>query len=138
MYLNCYDAILSSSHVTVSGFCCDRDYRAEWHRLREEKQVSEEQKVPQVTEGEGKPVSLITEVPVGQELADIYLKHPANESSEDEEGEPNVPHLTEEGKLPHCLKCYQEVTWDRFFFFIVVPCILIASKFFSPTNAPFY
>jgi len=74
----------------------ERDYRAEWDRLRKEKQVSEEQKVPQVTEGEGKPVSLITEVPVGQELADIYLKHPANESSEDEEGEPNVPHLTEE------------------------------------------
>jgi hypothetical protein len=24
------------------------------------------------------------------------------------------------------------------FFFIVVPCILITSKFFSPTNAPFY
>lgn len=78
--------------------------------MRKEKQVSEEQKVPQVTDGEGKPVSLITEVPVGQELADIYLKHPANESSEDEEGEQNVPQLTEEGKLPHCLKCCQEVT----------------------------
>lgn len=74
----------------------ERDYRAEWDRLRKEKQVSDEQKVPQVTEGEGEPVSLITEVPVGQELADIYLKHPANESSEDEEGEQNVPHLTEE------------------------------------------
>jgi hypothetical protein len=60
--------------------------------------------VPQVTEGVGKPVSLITEVPVGQELADIYLKHPANESSEDEEGEENVPHLTEEGKEPFCLE----------------------------------
>jgi hypothetical protein len=110
--MNCYDAVLFSSHVTVSGFCCDRDYRAEWDRLRKEKQVSEKKKVPQVTEGEGKPVSLITEVPVGQELADIYLKHPANESSEDEEGEENVPHLTEEGKLPHCLKCCrcQEVT----------------------------
>lgn len=68
--------------------------------MRKEKQVSEEQKVRQVTEGEGKPVSLITEVPIGQELADVYLKHPANESSEDEEGEQNVPHLTEEGKLP--------------------------------------
>jgi GTPase SAR1 family protein len=74
----------------------ERDYRAEWDRVRKEKQVSEEQKVPQVTDGEGKPVSLITEVPVGQELADIYLKHPANESSEDEEGEQNVPQLTEE------------------------------------------
>ncbi|GFG28953.1 hypothetical protein Cfor_00355 [Coptotermes formosanus] len=74
----------------------ERDYRSEWDRLRKEKQVSDEQKVPQVTDDEGKPVSLVTEVPVGQELADIYLKHPANESSEDEEGEQNVPHLTEE------------------------------------------
>jgi hypothetical protein len=102
--VNCYNAILFSNCVTVSGFYCDRDYRSEWDRLRKEKQVSDEQKVPQVTDDEGKPVSLVTEVPVGQELADIYLKHPANESSEDEEGEQNVPHLTEEGKVPHCLK----------------------------------
>jgi hypothetical protein len=104
-----YIYIISSSCDKVSGFCCDRDYRAEWDRLRKEKQVAEERKVPQVTEGEGKPVSLMT-VPSGQELADIYLKHPANESSEDEEGEQNVPHLTEEGTLPHCLKCCKEVT----------------------------
>ena len=26
----------------------------------------------------------------------------------------------------------------QYFFFIVVPCILITSRFFSPTNAPFY
>lgn len=60
--------------------------------------------VQPVLEGEGKAVSLVTEVPMGQELADIYLKHPANESSEDEEGEENVPHLTEEGRILHCLK----------------------------------
>lgn len=78
----------------------EKDYRAEWEQIKKEKQVEEmrqqEQKMQQVIEGEGKPVSLVTEVPVGQELADIYLKHPANESSEDEEGEENVPHLTEE------------------------------------------
>jgi hypothetical protein len=88
-------------------FCCDRDYRAEWERIKKEKQVEEmrqkEQKMQQVIEGEGKPVSLVTEVPMGQELADIYLKHPANEGSEDEEGEENVPHLTEGGRMLHGL-----------------------------------
>jgi hypothetical protein len=28
--------------------------------------------------------------------------------------------------------------FNFFKFFVVVPCILITSKFFSPTNAPFY
>jgi hypothetical protein len=86
-----------SEAASVNVFCCDRDYRAEWERLRKEKKVDE---VAQpVLEGEGKAVSMVTEVPMGQELADIYLKHPANESSEDEEGEKNVPHLTEEGRI---------------------------------------
>jgi hypothetical protein len=65
---------------------------------RAEEVRQQEQKMQQAIEGEGKPVSLVTEVPMGQELADIYLKHPANESSDDEEGEENVPHLTEEGR----------------------------------------
>jgi hypothetical protein len=94
-------------------FCCDRDYRAEWERIKKEKQVEEvrqqEQNMQLVIEGEGKSVSLVTEVPMGQELADIYLKHPANESSEDEEGEENMPHLTEEGRMLHRLSCIQLV-----------------------------
>jgi hypothetical protein len=98
----------------VYAFCYDRDYRAEWEQLRKEKQVVEakqqEKKLQQVVEGEGKPVSLVMGVPVGQELADIHLKHPANESSEDEEGEENLPHLTQEGMILHALNL-------RFFFF---------------------
>lgn len=34
--------------------------------------------------------SFITEVSSGRDLTDIYLKHPANESSEDEDGSENV------------------------------------------------
>lgn len=34
--------------------------------------------------------SFITEVSSGRDLTDIYLKHPANESSEDEDGTENV------------------------------------------------
>lgn len=48
--------------------------------------------------GEGKPVSLITEVSAGKEIVDIYLKHPANESSDDSEGEEDVPQITEQGR----------------------------------------
>lgn len=85
--------------ASVDAFCCDRDYRVEWERLRKEKQADE--MVQPVLEEEGKPVSLVTAVPIGQELADVYLKHPANESSDDEEGEENVPHLTEKGRSLH-------------------------------------
>lgn len=47
--------------------------------------------------GEGEAVPLIGEVGIGREIADIYLKHPANESSDDSEGEENVPHISEQG-----------------------------------------
>jgi hypothetical protein len=76
---------------------------------RAEEVRQQEQNMQQVIEGEGRPVSLVTEVPMGQELADIYLKHPANESSEDEEGEENVPHLTEKGRMLHGHSCMQLV-----------------------------
>lgn len=33
------------------------------------------------------PSNLLTEVPIGRELSDVYLRHPANESSSDSEGE---------------------------------------------------
>ncbi|PSN38114.1 GPN-loop GTPase 1 [Blattella germanica] len=78
----------------------EKDYRVEWEKMRKEKQEAEEkekeEKLRKDVEGDGRPVPLITEVPAGQDLADIYLKHPANESSEDEEGEEDVRHLTEE------------------------------------------
>ncbi|KAJ9581278.1 hypothetical protein L9F63_023550 [Diploptera punctata] len=78
----------------------EKDYRMEWEKMKKEKEASEvrqqAEKLKQTVEGEGKPVSLLTEVPESQQHSDIYLKHPANESSEDEEGEENVYHPTEE------------------------------------------
>lgn len=44
-------------------------------------------------DGMGSEVKLnpyVTEVNTGREMTDIYLKHPGNESSEDEEGEVEV------------------------------------------------
>lgn len=42
---------------------------------------------------------LVTSISAGREIADIYLKHPANESSDDSEGEEEVIPKEEEGKL---------------------------------------
>lgn len=47
--------------------------------------------------GEGNAVPLIGEVSAGREIVDIYLKHPANESSDDSEGEENIPQISQQG-----------------------------------------
>lgn len=41
--------------------------------------------------GEHSKDSLISEVPAGRELSDVYLRHPGNESSTDSEGEEANP-----------------------------------------------
>uniref|UniRef100_A0A1A9USZ5 GPN-loop GTPase n=1 Tax=Glossina austeni TaxID=7395 RepID=A0A1A9USZ5_GLOAU len=74
----------------------ESDYKAEYNKLREqklkeqEKQKEDELKAIAESKGSGEEVALaqfIEEVSIGRELSDIYLKHPGNESSEDEEGE---------------------------------------------------
>lgn len=75
------------------------DYKAEYEKLRLEK-LAEEQKTAEQRLNEIKKktkagteipmASFITEVSSGRDLTDIYLKHPANESSEDEDGTEEV------------------------------------------------
>lgn len=75
------------------------DYKAEYDKLRKEK-IDEQKKAAeqrlneikdQSTVGTEIPMaSFITEISSGRDLTDIYLKHPANESSEDEDGSENV------------------------------------------------
>lgn len=60
-----------------------------------EEQKSAEQRLEEIkkksTAGTEIPMaSFITEVSSGRDLTDIYLKHPANESSEDEDGNEDV------------------------------------------------
>lgn len=65
----------------------EKDYRIEWERTRLEKlKLKEEEMEEQLkeTKAEGEPVPLITEISVSRELADIYIKHPNDESEEDE------------------------------------------------------
>lgn len=62
----------------------EKDYRVEWERLRTER---ESKKAAKETQNEEKPKSsLIHEVPKARDFSDIYLRHPANESSDDDEG----------------------------------------------------
>jgi GPN-loop GTPase len=71
-----------------------KDYQVEYEKLREQKKNENLQKEKEKLEKAGKSSNaevniaplLIEETFSGREIADIYLKHPANESSEDEEG----------------------------------------------------
>lgn len=58
----------------------------EWEKIRTlaEQKKAEELKTKSSVKKES---NLLTEVPTGRELSDIYLRHPANESSSDSEGE---------------------------------------------------
>ncbi|XP_049865771.1 GPN-loop GTPase 1 [Pectinophora gossypiella] len=71
----------------------EREYRADWKKMREEKlkeqkrkdeELKTEKSEPQDTVIEKK--SLIDEVVGGREISDMYLKHPGNDSSSDDEG----------------------------------------------------
>lgn len=75
------------------------DYKAEYEKLRHEKlaeeQKSAEERLDEIkkrtTAGTEIPMaSFITEMSSGRDLTEIYLKHPANESSEDEDGNEDV------------------------------------------------
>lgn len=60
-----------------------RDYRSEWEKIRTEADAKK-------TNTEKADI-LTTEIGIGRELSEIYLRHPANESSTDSEGEEAEP-----------------------------------------------
>jgi GPN-loop GTPase len=69
------------------------DYKIEYTKLRTEKLEEIKKKTQEDLEKAGQTskfevnlTPVLNEVPSGRELADVYLKHPGNESSEDEEG----------------------------------------------------
>jgi len=77
----------------------------EWEKIRAEREAAavkeSAEKLKQLALdpnlGKGEPIPLITSIPAGRDISDVYLKHPANESSEDEEGE-EVPAAAVGGK----------------------------------------
>lgn len=75
--------------------CLFSDYKKEYEKLREEKLAEEKKAVEErltkikekISVGTEVPMaSFVTEISSGRDLSDIYLKHPGNESSDDEEG----------------------------------------------------
>ncbi|KAH9629205.1 hypothetical protein HF086_009595 [Spodoptera exigua] len=66
----------------------ERDYKADWLKMRAEKLEEEKRKAEELkNKGPDDTVidkkKLIEEVSGGREISDMYLKHPANESSND-------------------------------------------------------
>ncbi|CAG9770334.1 unnamed protein product [Ceutorhynchus assimilis] len=64
----------------------ETDYRAEWQRIKvetEKKKLEDSIAALEVSDGE----DLLTSVPAGVELSDVYLRKPDGESSDDSEGE---------------------------------------------------
>ncbi|XP_018328663.1 GPN-loop GTPase 1 isoform X2 [Agrilus planipennis] len=67
----------------------EKDYRVEWERIRKEAEMKKKVESEKV---EQKKDPLIMELSAGREISDVYLRHPANESSSDSEGEEVNPH----------------------------------------------
>lgn len=71
------------------------DFRPEYEACKKDQSATSQQKAEEVElekaakQGMGSEVDLgvITHVPAGRELSDIYLRHPGNESSDDDEGQ---------------------------------------------------
>ncbi|XP_066261598.1 GPN-loop GTPase 1 [Euwallacea similis] len=86
----------------------ETNYRAEWQKIKEETEKKNKEEVELASELEKDKNSLVTAVPAGVELADVYLRNPGGESSEDSEGEEepysNVVDLEEENAFKRVLQ----------------------------------
>ncbi|XP_023937063.1 GPN-loop GTPase 1 [Bicyclus anynana] len=91
----------------------EKDYKADWLRMRAEKLEEQRRKEEELKKGDKSDPDtvidkkkLIDEVACGRELSDMYLKHPANESSSDDEGEETAPQETDD--KPEDVAAFQE------------------------------
>ncbi|CAH2107657.1 unnamed protein product [Euphydryas editha] len=71
----------------------EKDYKADWLKMRAEKLEEQKKKEEELKKGHKDDSDtvidkkkLIDEVSGGREISDMYLKHPGNESSSDDEG----------------------------------------------------
>lgn len=72
--------------VIIVILFCDRDYKVEWEKIKAQAELKKAEELKNKN-SEMLESNLLTEIPVGRELSDVYLRHPANESSSDSEGE---------------------------------------------------
>ncbi|KAJ2947162.1 hypothetical protein O0L34_g16520 [Tuta absoluta] len=91
----------------------EREYKADWLKMRAEKLEERKQKEEELKAGkiEMKDTVIdkkrfIEEVAGGRERSDMYLKHPGNESSSDDEGTENVAEIDDD--KPSDVAAFQE------------------------------
>ena len=75
-----------------------RDYRADWLKMKEEKLAESKKNEEEMNTADSSDTvldkkRLIEEVVRGREMRDMYLKHPGNESSSDDEGTEQTPEV---------------------------------------------
>ncbi|XP_041976101.1 GPN-loop GTPase 1 [Aricia agestis] len=89
----------------------EKDYKADWLKMRAEKLLEQQKKEEESKKediGEGVVIDergLITEVAGGREVSDVYLTHPGDESSTDDEGTETRP---EADDPPEDVAAFQE------------------------------
>ncbi|CAH0727970.1 unnamed protein product, partial [Brenthis ino] len=77
----------------------EKDYKADWINMRAEKLEEQKKKEEEAKKGTNVDDTvidknkLIEQVMSGREISDMYLKHPGDESSSDDEGVENQPEL---------------------------------------------
>ncbi|XP_026328569.1 GPN-loop GTPase 1 [Hyposmocoma kahamanoa] len=88
----------------------EREYRADWLKMRaekleEQKRQEEELRNSSTNDTVLDKKKLIDEVMGGREISDMYLKHPGNESSSDDEGTEQEPEVDDK---PEDVAMFQE------------------------------
>ncbi|KAI8430514.1 hypothetical protein MSG28_000758 [Choristoneura fumiferana] len=89
----------------------ETEYKADWLKMRAEKEAEQKKKEEELLKGPNtsdtviEKSNLIEEVTMGREMCDMYLKHPGNESSSDEEG---TEQTTEIDDKPADVAMFQE------------------------------
>lgn len=141
-----------------------KDYQVEYEKIRKEKhdevakmEAETLEKAGQSTSSEVNIAPFLNEVPSGREITDIYLKHPGNESSEDEEGteeqfeatggdegmdEQNFTSFVKKHKVMNNEKVEKASSnWiKRNYFFLllsIISCLFVLRNFFSHTGSLF-
>lgn len=81
--------------------------------MKKQQEQREENLLKAAKSAAGDNVPLISSVDTGREISEIYLKHPANESSEDEEGEEEVKEYENEQEERESIQRFLEKHKER-------------------------
>ncbi|XP_063621021.1 GPN-loop GTPase 1 [Cydia splendana] len=89
----------------------ETEYKADWLKMRAEKLEEQKKNEEDLLKGPSmynaviEKRSLIEEVPMGREMSDVYLSHPGDESSSDDEGTEQQPEIDDK---PEDVAMFQE------------------------------